>query len=298
MGNEEEFTGNVDEERLHREQALIVDQILRASNYRARLGVGPDAGEEEVKSAYRSLSKKVHPDKNKAEGATEAFKKLSIAYRSLLERGGAEESGDEEQTHYDQGFQKWPWERYGEEEDFNEWVRSEAGKQEERRRKDEVKFLMSSAVLLLLFAVLGVVAFPRHPPHAKVPLKKEKRSHNIVIEELQTQAQLFKHCSPARVTQCVLLFLPSLTECGEECRAKHLKTVSRVKSGLKEMPWGWLWLEGGTQPGLEKAVGGVEGVLLVVAKFGRSMRWRRRLGGTLTWEGEMDSGGGGDLGGL
>ena len=83
-----------------------------------------------------------------------------------MERGGAEESADEEQTHYDQGFQKWPWERYGEEEDFNEWVRSEAGKQEERRRKDEVKFLMSSAVLLLLFAVLGVVAFPRHPPHA------------------------------------------------------------------------------------------------------------------------------------
>ena len=75
-----------------------------------RLGVGPSAGEEELKSAYRALSKKVHPDKNRAEGSTEAFQKLSVAYRSLLERGGAEESGDDEEGSIPRqpGFQKWP----------------------------------------------------------------------------------------------------------------------------------------------------------------------------------------------
>ena len=214
-----------------------------------------------------------------------------MAYRSLLERGGAEESGDEEGSAPHQGgFQKWPWERW-EEEDFNEWVRSEAGKQEERRRRDEIKFLISSALLLLLFALLGVVAFPRQPVHSKLKAKAEKRSLEVVIEELESQAQLFQHCSPAKVTQCILLFLPLLQECSQECRARHLKTVGRVKSSMKGFSWGWLWVEGGTQPELERALGGVEGVLLVVAKFGRGTRWRRRLGGTLNWEGELDSGG-------
>ena len=244
-----------------------------------------------MKSAYRALSKKVHPDKNRAEGSTEAFKKLSVAYRNLVERGGAEESGDDEEERVagQPGFQKWPWERW-EEEDFNEWVRNEAGKQGERRRRDEIKFLISSALLLLFFAVLGVIAFPRQPVHTKLNTKAEKRSKEVFIEELETQAQLFQHCSPAKVTQCVLLFLPSLTECDQECRARHLKTVGRVKSGLKGFSWGWLWVEGGTQTELEKALGGVKGVLLVVAKFGRGKRWRRRLGGSLNWEGELESG--------
>ena len=79
-----------------------------------RLGVGLDAGEEEVKSAYRALSKKVHPDKNRDEGSTEAFKKLSVAYRSLPEKG-AEESGDEKAANQE-GFQ----ERW--EEDLCEWL--------------------------------------------------------------------------------------------------------------------------------------------------------------------------------
>ena len=125
------------------------------------------------------------------------------------------------------------------------------------------------------------------------------------IEELETQAQLFQHCSPARVTQCILLFLPPLAECSQECRERYLKTVARVKSSLKDRPWGWLWVERGTQMGLERAL---EGVRLVVA-FGRGTSWRMRLGlgGTLSWldgwslggalrwlagwEAELDSGG-------
>ena len=63
-----------------------------------------------------------------------------------------------------------------------------------------------------------------------------------------------------------------------------------MKSGLKGFAWGWLWVEGGTQTELERALGGVKGVLLVVAKFGRGKRWRRRLGGSLNWEGELESG--------
>ena len=97
---------------------------------------------------------------------------------------------------------------------------------EERRNCDDIKFIKWSAVFLFLFALLGVV----------VTFKTGRKE----IEELGTQAQLFQHCSPARVTQCILLFLPPLAECSQECRERYLKTVARVKSSLKDRPWGWL----------------------------------------------------------
>ena len=99
---------------------VILECLLKV--HVCRLGIGPNAGEEEVKSAYRALSKKVHPDKNRAEGSTEAFKKLQEAYRSLLEKGDAEESEDNE-----------------EEQAFYEWVRREAEKQK-REKKSRKKY--------------------------------------------------------------------------------------------------------------------------------------------------------------
>ena len=158
-----------------------------------RLRVGPNAGEEELKSAYRTLSKKVHPDKNRADGSTEAFKKLSAAYRSLLEKG-AEESGEEEDVGHQQGFQ----ERW--EEELYEWLRGEAEKQmkegerrereerreeeakgkffseAERRNSDDIKFIKYSSVFILIFALLGVVVtFPTQPPPVTRLKKKPKQ---------------------------------------------------------------------------------------------------------------------------
>ena len=50
------------------------------------LGIKPGASAQEIRKAYTFLSKKVHPDKNKSHGATEAFKKLQSAYNSLKKR--------------------------------------------------------------------------------------------------------------------------------------------------------------------------------------------------------------------
>lgn len=47
------------------------------------LGVSKDASDQEIKKAYRKLSKKYHPDLNKEAGAEEKFKQIQEAYEVL-----------------------------------------------------------------------------------------------------------------------------------------------------------------------------------------------------------------------
>lgn len=47
------------------------------------LGVNKNASDAEIKSAYRKLAKKYHPDVNKEEGAAEKFKEIGEAYSVL-----------------------------------------------------------------------------------------------------------------------------------------------------------------------------------------------------------------------
>lgn len=53
------------------------------SNYYDILGVKKDATKDEIKSAYRKIALKYHPDRNKDPKATELFKKASEAYSCL-----------------------------------------------------------------------------------------------------------------------------------------------------------------------------------------------------------------------
>ena len=50
------------------------------------LGIKPEANEDEVKKAFRSLAKKWHPDKNKESGAEEKFKEIIASYEYLLSK--------------------------------------------------------------------------------------------------------------------------------------------------------------------------------------------------------------------
>ena len=52
-------------------------------DYYEVLGVRRDASEEQIRSAYRKLARKFHPDVNKSPGATERFKEATNAYEVL-----------------------------------------------------------------------------------------------------------------------------------------------------------------------------------------------------------------------
>uniref|UniRef100_A0A2P2LC47 Uncharacterized protein MANES_14G131700 n=1 Tax=Rhizophora mucronata TaxID=61149 RepID=A0A2P2LC47_RHIMU len=65
------------------EQATVVRQINKKKDYYEILGLEKSCSVEDVRKAYRKLSLKVHPDKNQAPGAEEAFKAVSKAFQCL-----------------------------------------------------------------------------------------------------------------------------------------------------------------------------------------------------------------------
>ncbi len=58
------------------------------------LGISKSASKDEIRKAYRSLSKKYHPDLNKADDAVDKFKEVTEAYEVL--------SDDSKKANYDQ----------------------------------------------------------------------------------------------------------------------------------------------------------------------------------------------------
>ncbi|CAL1397234.1 unnamed protein product [Linum trigynum] len=65
------------------ENVQLIRQINRTNDYYAILGVGKSCSPDEIRKSYRKLSLRVHPDKNKAPGAEEAFKKVCAAFKCL-----------------------------------------------------------------------------------------------------------------------------------------------------------------------------------------------------------------------
>ncbi|PVD37526.1 hypothetical protein C0Q70_00120 [Pomacea canaliculata] len=65
------------------EQLEAVKRIKKCKDYYEVLDVKKDCLENDLKKAYRKLALLMHPDKNKAPGATEAFKAIGNAYAVL-----------------------------------------------------------------------------------------------------------------------------------------------------------------------------------------------------------------------
>ncbi|CAN0838682.1 Chaperone protein dnaJ 49 [Linum grandiflorum] len=75
------------------EQINLVRQIKKKKDYYEILGLEKNCSVEDVRKAYRKLSLKVHPDKNQAPGAEDAFKAMSKAFQCL--------SNEESRNKYD-----------------------------------------------------------------------------------------------------------------------------------------------------------------------------------------------------
>ncbi|MGH8171677.1 MAG: DnaJ C-terminal domain-containing protein, partial [Rhodanobacteraceae bacterium] len=112
---------------------------MEFKDYYAALGVKPEATDAELKSAYRRLARKFHPDVSKESGAEEKFKAVNEAYEALKEparrkaydqlRAGGYRAGDEFQGpppnwQREGGFQS----REGGDEDFSDFFESLFGR--------------------------------------------------------------------------------------------------------------------------------------------------------------------------
>ncbi len=67
---------------------------MNNTEYYDRLGVSKNASQDEIKKAYRKLSKKYHPDINKEAGAEQKYKDVQEAYETL--------SDEQKRASYDQ----------------------------------------------------------------------------------------------------------------------------------------------------------------------------------------------------
>ncbi|XVF66209.1 hypothetical protein PTKIN_Ptkin10aG0017200 [Pterospermum kingtungense] len=69
------------------EHVELIRKIKRNKDYYSVLGVEKTCSVDEIRRAYKKLSLKVHPDKNKAPGSEEAFKKVCKAFKCLSDDG-------------------------------------------------------------------------------------------------------------------------------------------------------------------------------------------------------------------
>lgn len=82
-----------DEPKYTDDQLVVVKKVLKCKDFYEVLAVSKDSTDAQIKKAYKKLALQLHPDKNSAPGAVEAFKKVGNAVSILTDT--------EKRKHYD-----------------------------------------------------------------------------------------------------------------------------------------------------------------------------------------------------
>jgi len=107
-----------EEPKFSSDQLEIVKKIKKCKDYYEVLGVTKEATDSEIKKAYKKLALQLHPDKNHAPGAVEAFKAVGNAVAILTDaekRKQYDLYGSQEQQptahHRNYGYQEYAYSR-------------------------------------------------------------------------------------------------------------------------------------------------------------------------------------------
>lgn len=90
--------------------SLFLKTVLMTEDYYELLGVAKDAGAKEIRQAFKKLALKLHPDKNKEEGAHEKFLKINRAYEVLKDENSRKKydmHGDDMDNQNQRHYESW-----------------------------------------------------------------------------------------------------------------------------------------------------------------------------------------------
>ena len=125
---------------------------MKYKDYYEILGVKKDATEASIKSAYRKLARKYHPDVNKSKDAVEKFKDINEAYEVLSDKN--------KRARYDQLGSNWqagadfdPNQFGGF--DFTNTQNPQNPQKKSEKIKEEIEDWFSSVLFLVIWFISG-----------------------------------------------------------------------------------------------------------------------------------------------
>jgi curved DNA-binding protein CbpA len=143
------------------------------SDYYKVLGLKPGASQEEIKTAYRKLSKKFHPDLNDGDNFFEdRFKEIQEAYENLVDNNIKSDTGFTAKNHSEQNYSRQQ-EKYAktEESDFSSV---------QKPTKTGKKVFMTIAIIALIVIVKEIL----QDQVRKSPLDDIQKTYSQPVEDI------------------------------------------------------------------------------------------------------------------